>query len=265
MNSEERKYLRLVLQYDGSEYSGWQVQPDAVTIQGILEDVLVKIAPDASRLIASGRTDAGVHALEQVVSFSTASDHRPSVFMRALNAQIPRAIRVISAEYCKSSFHPRFDAAGKRYTYIISTGTDIAPFLVRYAWHIPYRLNISRIRKASTYLVGEHDFSSFQASGCSAQTTTREIYSISIKQSRSMRFLPFTIHGTFLVISIEADAFLRHMVRNIIGTLVEIGRGELLPEDIVQILFLRDRSVAGPTAPAAGLFLEKVFYDDTTM
>lgn len=255
-----RKRIRLVLQYDGTNYCGWQVQPDARTIQGVLEEALVKIDPESSRITAAGRTDAGVHAMEQIACFSTKAVHPPHIFQNALNAQIPKDIRIVSAEYCSPDFHPRFDAIRKSYLYIIHEGHILSPFLTRYCWSLPYSLNVTHMREAAAYLMGKHDFSSFRATGCGARSTEREIYFISVSEERSMRFLQFDLQGNFMILRIEANAFLRHMVRNITGTLVEIGRGKNKPGDMAEILSKKNRAGAGPTAPPEGLFLEKVLY-----
>jgi len=261
MQQDIRKHIRLVLQYDGTNYCGWQVQPDARTIQGVLEEVLVKIDPESSRITAAGRTDAGVHAMEQIACFSTKAVHPPRTFQNALNAQIPKDIRIVSVEYCSPNFHPRFDAIRKSYLYIIHEGHITSPFLTRYCWSLPYSLNVMHMREAAAYLMGKHDFSSFRATGCGAQSAEREIYFISVSKERSMRFLQFDLEGDFMILRIEANAFLRHMVRNIMGTLVETGRGKIKPGVMAKILSSKDRAVAGPTAPPEGLFLEKVLYE----
>lgn len=261
MHKEDRKQIRLVLQYDGTDYSGWQVQPEARTIQGVLEEALVKIDPASSRIVAAGRTDAGVHAIEQIACFSTDVDHPPYVFQNALNAQIPKDIRILSAEYCDPGFHPRFNAIRKSYFYIVHQGHIPSPFLTRYCWSLPYNLNVAQMQEAAAHLIGRHDFTSFRAAGCGARSAEREIYFISVSKEKSMRFLQFDLQGNFMLLRIEANAFLRHMVRNIMGTLIEIGRGKSKPGDMAEILSKKDRSAAGPTAPPEGLFLEKVEYE----
>jgi tRNA pseudouridine38-40 synthase len=256
----DAKHIKLTIQYDGSEYSGWQVQPNEKTIQGVLESELEKIAPDRTRLVAAGRTDAGVHAIEQVASFRTSSGRDPAVIKNTLNALLPPDIRITDAAFCSETFHPRYDAKGKRYTYIIFNGPVVSPFVSRYAWHVRYRLNVATMKRASALLTGEHDFSSFQASGCSARNPVRNIHAIEIKRARTIRFLDFKVQGDFILIALEANAFLRHMVRNIVGTLTETGRGRLPAEDIKKILSYRDRTFSGPTAPPGGLFLQKIYY-----
>jgi tRNA pseudouridine38-40 synthase len=254
------KSFKLTIQYDGTEYAGWQVQPNEKTVQGMIENILKKLAPDSSRLLATGRTDAGVHALEQIACFRTDVTHSPDTIKKALNAQLPNDIVILEAAYCNQSFHPRYDANKKIYSYTICTDQIISPFLYRYTWNAHYRLNISEMEKASLPLVGRHDFSSFQAAGCAAKDPVREIISIEIRKKKSMSFMNSAIRGNFLTISVEANSFLRHMVRNIVGTLVEVGRGRIKSDDMENILGSRDRTMSGPTAPAQGLFLHKVFY-----
>lgn len=254
------KNIRLTLQYDGSQYAGWQVQPGARTVQGTLEAVIRGIAPDSSSLVAAGRTDAGVHAIEQVASFRTTSRHAPEVFARALNAQIPPDIRVTGASLSPPSFHPRFDARGKEYAYLIQHGGVPSPFTQRFSWLVTFSLDFEAMEAASRLLVGTHDFSSFRGSGCGAKTATREVRSIEVNRRPSMAFLDFPLQGDFVLIAITANAFLRHMARNIVGTLVDVGRGAIGAEEVADVLSARDRRRAGPTAPPGGLFLRKVWY-----
>ncbi|MGW8272278.1 MAG: tRNA pseudouridine(38-40) synthase TruA [Thermodesulfovibrionales bacterium] len=252
--------IRLSLQYDGSQYDGWQVQPNAKTVQGTIEALIRVIAPDSTRLVAAGRTDAGVHAIEQVATFRTASHHGPEVFARALNAQLPPDIRVTGASLANPSFHPRFDAKGKEYAYLIQDGGIASPFMHKYSWRVSFRLDHEAMNAASRMLVGAHDFSSFRGSGCGARTAMREVRSIEIRRSPLITFLDFPLQGEFLIITITANAFLRHMVRNIVGTLADVGRGAMRAEAMAMLLAARDRKCAGPTAPPGGLFLRRVWY-----
>ncbi len=254
------RQIRLTLQYDGTDYSGWQIQKNGTTIQGVLEDAIFSVTNDRSRVTGAGRTDAGVHAFEQVAVFETASTLSPDVFLQALNANLPNDISITCSEECPEDFHPRYKAKQKKYSYIISDRTPGSVFLNRYSWQMNYQLNIEAMRNASEYLIGRHDFSSFQASGCSAKHPVRELNSITISDLPSLEFITFRIDTPVIKITIEGSAFLRHMVRNIAGTLVDIGRGKYPPEKIKEILLSRDRSNAGPTAPARGLFLEKIVY-----
>ena len=253
------RQIRLSLQYDGTDYSGWQIQKNGTTIQGLLEDAIFSVTDVRSRVTGAGRTDAGVHALEQIAIFETASTLSPDVLLQALNANLPRDIRVTDSEECPENFHPRYRAKSKRYSYIISSKVG-SLFLNRYSWQLGFQLNIKAMREASEYLIGKHDFSSFQASGCSAKHPVRELTGITISDLPSIEFITFRIDAPIIKISIEGSAFLRHMVRNIVGTLVNIGKGKYPPEKIKEILGSKDRRNAGPTAPACGLFLGKITY-----
>ena len=254
------RQIRLTLQYDGTDYSGWQIQKNGTTIQGLLEDAIFSVTGNRSRVTGAGRTDAGVHAFEQVAVFETASTLSPDVFLQALNANLPRDIRITRSEDCPEDFHPRYRAKQKRYSYIISNRTPGSVFLNRYSWQMNFQLNIEAMKEASKYLIGRYDFSSFQASGCSAKHPVRELNNITISNQPSIEFITFRIDTPAIKITIEGNAFLRHMVRNITGTLVDIGKGKYSPEKIKEILGSRDRRSAGQTAPACGLFLEKITY-----
>lgn len=254
--------MKLTLQFDGSGYSGWQVQEKDRTIQGVLEDALSSITKEEISITGCSRTDAGVHALEFVASFKTNSAMKPDEFLRALNSNIPQDIRAINAEECAEAFHPRYDATSKVYSYIISTAVPQNVFLNRYAWQMPYReaLNIELMKEASKFLIGEHDFSSFRASGCGSKHPVRNVLNIEIAEMPSIDFMTFRLDAPVIKISIKANAFLRHMVRNIVGTLVDVGKGRTSPHQIKDILNAKDRSAAGKTAPSCGLFLESVRY-----
>jgi len=258
--------IRLTIQYDGTDYSGWQVQPpdakkrQTLTIQGILQQAIKKITGEDANVLSSGRTDAGVHALGQVASFKTGSRLSADVLMTAINANLPDAIRLIEASETSGDFHPRYDARGKIYFYVISNDRVVSPFLHRYAWRLPHKLDFDGMKGSTKALIGTYDFSAFRASGCGAKSTVRTVSNISIEKLTGIDFMTARLAGNFLKISIEADAFLRHMVRNIVGTIVEVGRGKIRTEDVAGILMSKDRKLAGPTAPARGLFLDRVFY-----
>jgi tRNA pseudouridine38-40 synthase len=254
------RHIKLLLEYDGSNYQGWQSQKSGNTIQDILCERVVSITGGRIRLAGASRTDAGVHALGQVAAFSTQSDLPIDVLKRALNAKLPQDIRVISLEETDGSFNPRFDAVKKRYIYFLGMGRNESAFLHKYQWQMKTSLDLDAMKKAGSLLTGEHDFASLRGSGCSAKTTVRHIHLIEITALHAMEFMTVSIRGDCIKISIEANAFLRHMVRNIVGTLVEVGRGRTDVEDVSALLKARDRTKAGPTAPAAGLFLEQVFY-----
>jgi len=250
-----------MLQYDGSAYQGWQSQQSGRTIQDVIEDRLAQIAGSRLRLTGAGRTDAGVHALEQVAAFSVESGLPAETFQRALNATLPPDIRVLAADDVDPAFHPRYDATGKRYGYLASMRSRPSAFFPRFLWELRHGLDIAAMQNAAALLIGTHDFSAFRGSGCSAKSPVRAVTAILLDTMETMPFLGWTLQGNFLRIQIEANAFLRHMARNIVGTLVEVGIGKIPPEAVGDILRARDRNQAGPTAPARGLFLEKVFYE----
>ena len=252
--------IRMLIQYDGTDYSGWQMQPIGVTIQGLIEEYLALITGERAQLTAAGRTDAGVHALAQCASFKTSSALAPQVLRDALNAHLPPDIRIMQAEEADEPFNARFSAISKSYVYIISTSRIISPFLQRYIWRLPYGLNMNAMREAALHLAGTHDFSAFRGSGCGAKTAVRTINSVSLEARTEIEFMTLSMAGDFIIFRFEGDAFLRHMVRNIVGTLVDVGRGKIGPEDIARILDTCDRKCAGPTAPAQGLFLERIDY-----
>jgi len=254
------RHIKLLIEYDGSNYHGWQSQKSGNTIQDVLYERIASITGGEIRLVGASRTDAGVHALGQVAAFSTDSDLSIDVLKRALNAKLPEDIRILAIEETDESFNPRFDAVKKRYIYLMSMGRNESAFLHKYRWQIKADLDIEAMREAASMLIGEHDFSSLRGSGCSAKTTVRHIHLLEITALHAMEFMTVSIRGDWIKISIEANAFLRHMVRNIVGTLVEVGKGRIAVKDVSAILNARDRTKAGPTAPAAGLFLEKVYY-----
>lgn len=257
------KNIRLLIEYDGTNYHGWQRQKGHATLQEIIEDRLFRITGERAALISASRTDAGVHAIGQVASFRTNSNLEPMTLQRALNATLPEDIRILNAERTAEAFHPRHDALSKSYFYIISNTIFSSVFLYRYAWRVPYSLDLYEMKKAGDSLLGRHDFSAFRGAGCGAKSTVREITSLNIEKVSSIDFMTAKINGNFIKITVEANAFLRHMVRNILGTLVEIGRGEMTVNSVSEAIELRDRRKTGPTAPAHGLFLERVNYPET--
>ncbi|MGB9714850.1 MAG: tRNA pseudouridine(38-40) synthase TruA [Thermodesulfovibrionales bacterium] len=254
------KKIKLILEYDGTEYQGWQIQKNGLTIQGIIEDRLKRITGRQTKVFSASRTDAGVHALGQVATFFTETSLDNEKIKNALNALLPKDIRVIDASEVDISFHPRFDAKKKIYFYIISNQKETSPFLYRYSWTVPQPLKLTNMRKASRFLIGRHNFSSFKGSGSSVKNDVREIFSLTIAKLEEIFFMSIKIKGNFLKIRIESDGFLRHMARNIVGTLVEIGRERISVSQMKNILESYDRRLAGPTAPANGLFLEKIVY-----
>ncbi|HBH62906.1 MAG TPA: tRNA pseudouridine(38-40) synthase TruA [Nitrospiraceae bacterium] len=254
------RHIKLTLQYDGTNYSGWQVQINAATIQGHLEDIILAITGEHSRVTGAGRTDAGVHALEQVAVFKTESRLDADILQRAINAHLPPDIRLMKAMECDEGFHPRYDAKSKTYSYVISGMDAYSVFLTRYSWNVRCQLDIEAMKEAAHYLRGTHDFSSFRASGCSSRHPVREITGINISAMNAIEFIDFRLDIPVIKIGITATAFLRHMARNIVGTLVEAGRNKLTPSRVKEILDARDRRLAGKTAPACGLFLEEIYY-----
>jgi tRNA pseudouridine38-40 synthase len=252
--------IKLLLEYDGTAYQGWQIQKEGITIQGILEEKILKITGEQSRVIGASRTDAGVHALGQVAAFMTESRLDPQTIKRALNAVLPHDIRVLGASGADGSFNPRDDAAKKSYFYVITNQGISSAFLYRYSWLVQQQLELKSMRAAAQILIGRHDFSSFMGTGSSIKNPEREIFLLSIDKLDNIDFMTAGMRGEFIKIRIEANGFLRHMARNIAGTLVEIGRGRISVDRISEILKSRDRKLAGPTAPANGLFLERIVY-----
>jgi len=244
--------LKLTLQYDGTNYVGWQRQAAGISIQGLLEDALAPLAGTHVTVHGAGRTDAGVHALAQVASIAFPAAHEAHVVARALNAVLPTDVRVLSVEEMPADFHARFSALGKTYEYRIVNAPIVSPFLVRYVWHLPNRLDLDAMKRAAAHLIGTHDFAAFQSAGSDVASSQRTIHAINWESGRG--------HDVPLVIRLRSDGFLRHMVRNIVGTLAEIGAGRWTAERMKEILASGDRSQAGTTAPAHGLFLVRVEY-----
>jgi tRNA pseudouridine38-40 synthase len=244
--------FKITLAYDGTDFVGWQRQASGVSIQGVLEDALSDLDGRPVAVAGAGRTDAGVHALGQVAGFALERLMAPDVLCRALNARVPAAVRVLSADEVPPSFNPRFDARGKMYRYRIWNAEVLAPFERHYAWHAPGRLDLDEMAAAARLLEGHHDFAAFQASGGTSQRTDRVVFSSVIARAGP--------HDPLLTYEVTGNGFLRHMVRALAGTLVEIGRGRHSPRWIPHLLTSRNRSAAGPTAPPQGLFLVSVTY-----
>jgi tRNA pseudouridine38-40 synthase len=245
--------LKLVLEYDGFDYCGWQVQAQAPTIQGVIEAALEKLLGEGVRIHGAGRTDAKVHALGQVASFRCSSTISTMALQRGLNSLLPRDVVVLEVHDVPADFHARFSALGKMYAYRILNRPSRAPLRSRYTWHIPQALDLATMELAGGCLQGTHDFKSFQASGSEVKTTERTVTDLTI-----------TRDGDEIVISCTANGFLRHMVRNVVGTLVEVGRGTRPPVDVKRILDGHDRQLAGATAPPQGLCLRQVIYPRRT-
>jgi tRNA pseudouridine38-40 synthase len=241
--------FKLTVEYDGTDYHGWQIQPAGPTIQGVLEAAIQQMLGEPVRVAAAGRTDAGVHAAGQVVSFTLQREALPDTLLRGLNALTPRDVTISAAEVVADDFDPRRAARSRVYVYRIWNVRWPSPFWRRYTWHVPWPLDIASMQQGAAALVGEHDFSAFRAAGCDAQHPVRRVLRSEIEAA-----------GSLLTYTIEATAFLRHMVRNIVGTLVEVGAGSRAAAEIPALLAARDRTAAGPTAPACGLCLTRVTY-----
>jgi tRNA pseudouridine38-40 synthase len=311
--------FKITLVYDGTDFVGWQRQASGTSVQGLLEDALRGLDERDVAVVGAGRTDAGVHALGQVAAFTLERTLQTDAVVRALNARLPDAVRVLAADEVPASFNPRFDARAKTYRYRIWTGDVLSPFERRYAWYLPGALNVDAMRQAARLLEGEHDFAAFQSGGTDVATTVREIIASRVATTSTTERTgtngehgnpmgrPVTpvdldpasalrgsaagtttertetdgVHGEelgFPVLSVRQDparasrggvlvsyeitgtGFLRHMVRAIVGSLVEIGRGRRPVDWMTQVLASRDRAAAGPTAPALGLFLVGVEY-----
>lgn len=242
----------MVLEYDGAEFSGWQIQPDRPTIQEAIEKALRTILGGMVRVEAAGRTDAGVHARGQVAAFTTEASPDLASLQRSLNALVRPFIAVRELSAACPDFDPRRDAVAREYHYRIRNHPWPSPFSRRTAWHLRDPLDVAAMEQAARLLVGEHDFRSFQAADCDAENPVRRIY-----RSELVR------EADDLVYVVSATAFLRHMVRNIVGTLVEVGRGERSVAEFQDLLAARDRKRAGPTAPPHGLCLIRVDYEGT--
>jgi len=243
--------IKMTLSYVGTRFAGWQVQPGRETIQGVLEERLSRMLKERIRLAGAGRTDAGVHARGQVASFTTASRIPLEGLRRGLNARLPAEIRVMSAEEARPGFQARADARGKEYRYRIVCGDEVSPFEAPFVTFVRGRLDAAAMDDAARRLVGRHDFKSFCRADCRLESKTRTLL-----ESR------IVFENGRIEYRVRGDGFLRHMVRTIAGTLIEVGRGRLAPEAIEAILEARDRRAAGPCAPAQGLVLERVLYGE---
>jgi len=246
--------LKLILSYDGAEFSGWQVQPDADTVQGTLASAIGRITGEKVLPQASGRTDAGVHALAQVVTFVTESSVPTENFVRALNDILPAAVRVLKVAEVPAELHARHSARAKTYRYRIYRAQICPPFLARYVWHFPYPLDEARMARAAELVVGEHDFTSFAAVD---PDRGREE---PVSNARTIFSSKWERAGDELVYTVSGSGFLHHMVRNLVGTFILVGKGTLAEDDVTRILAARNRSAAGATAPASGLYLVSVEY-----
>jgi tRNA pseudouridine38-40 synthase len=265
--------LKLILSYDGSEFAGWQVQPDRATIQGTLASAIGRLTGENVLPQGSGRTDGGVHALAQVATFATASPIPTANWVKALNDILPPAIRVLEVSEAAADFHARKSARAKTYRYRIYRGPICSPFLARYVWHYPFPLFEDGMIAAAHLVVGEHDFTSFAAVDPErAERLAGEIINHErheglqrknvdpVSNVRTIFSSAWTREGNELVYTVRGNGFLHHMVRNLVGTYVLVGKGTLSQEDFRRVFAARDRSAAGATAPAGGLYLVSVEY-----
>ncbi|MDK2806463.1 MAG: tRNA pseudouridine38-40 synthase [Thermoanaerobacterium sp.] len=239
----------LVIEYDGTNYHGWQIQKNAVTIQEVITKAIKKITLEDVDLIGSSRTDAGVHALYQVANFVSNCNIPTSKIPDALNSVLPKDIVIKDAFEADMDFHSRYSAKGKRYKYIIYNRKVNSPIYGNYSWHISKSLDVEKMKESLKNLEGTHDFSAFKASGSSVKSPVRTVRDISLKKN-----------GFNIEFEIEADGFLYNMVRIIVGTIVDVGLGKINPIDVKEILDSKNRCMAGKTAPPQGLFLTKIYY-----
>ncbi len=244
------KNFKLVIEYDGTDYHGWQRQKGVATVQETIESAIKVMTEQAVTLIGSGRTDAGVHSLEQVANFKAGSNLTPLVFKKGLNSLLPPDIVIKDVEQAPDHFHARYDCKEKRYQYHVLNREIPSAIHRRFAWHIRRPLRIDAMRDALSCLKGRHDFSAFEAGGSIRKDAVRIVSDIGLDAYEDGK----------LIFSISANGFLRYMVRNIVGTLVDVGRDRIAPKGFHEILLSKDRANAGATAPPHGLFLMNVWY-----
>ena len=252
--------LKLILSYDGADFAGWQVQPGRTTVQGGLASAIGRLSAENVLPQGSGRTDAGVHALAQTASFQTASAIPPENWVRALNDILPPAIRVLEVTEAAPEFHARKSARAKTYRYRIYRTAICPPFLARYVWHYPYPLEESAIIAAAGVVVGEHDFTSFAAVDPERVERMAAEENTHTTNIRTIFSSTWNREGDELIYTVRGSGFLHHMVRNLVGTFLLMGKGTVTLEDLRRILEARERNAAGPTAPASGLYLVGVEY-----
>jgi tRNA pseudouridine38-40 synthase len=245
----KERNIRLTVAFEGTSYHGWQIQPDLPTVQGLLSEAIGRVTGEQVTVNGSGRTDAGTHARGFVANFTTGSRIAPVQLVRALNRVLPRDVRVLSARQMPHGFHARRDAFSKVYRYQIFLGRVMLPHLAREYFHFPYKIDLEKMKNATHQFVGEHDFASFAKAGSPVSSTVRRIFRCELRK-----------RGHHLLLTVEGNGFLHHMVRNMAGTLLEVGTGSISLSDFQQLFLVRDRTLAGFTAPAHGLVLLKVQY-----
>lgn len=241
--------IALTLAYDGSRFDGWQTQPSGRTVQDVLEASLAALAGHPVRVVCAGRTDAGVHATAQVVHFDTSAQRPLQAWVRGVNARLPDAVAVLDACFAPAGFHARYSALRRHYAYLLHCAPVAHPLLTgRVGWEFR-PVDVAAMQAGAACLLGEHDFSAFRSSQCQAPHARRQLHAISVHRD-----------GEYVCIDVQANAFLHHMVRNIAGLLMYIGRGEAPPQYAAEVLAARDRRIAPATAPAAGLYFWRVHY-----
>jgi tRNA pseudouridine38-40 synthase len=245
--------IKLTIEYDGTNYAGWQIQPNGLAVQQVIEDALKKLLGEAVRLRSSGRTDAGVHARGMVAAFRTQASLPLRAFVEGSNRYLPPDIAILDASEASSAFKPISDALAKHYRYSILTTAVRSPLHRFHAWHVREALDMAAMKDAAARFAGRHDFAAFRASNCAAKTTVRRMDSVTVSSE-----------GDFIIIDVVGEGFLKNMVRVMAGTLVDIGKGRFAPGHITWLLQDRDRKKAGVTAPACGLCLMKVYYREDT-
>ena len=241
--------IKLTVEYKGTNYVGWQRQENGNSIQEEIEKAIKLVTGEKVNLIGSGRTDSGVHAKGQVANFMTKSKIPADKFKLALNTKLPKDISIINSKKVEEDFHARYDATGKRYKYLIYNNPIRSPFYNDFAYFLSYPLDYEEMDKTLNYFIGTYDFTSFMAANSSVKTTIRTINYLSLEKK-----------GNLIIINIEGNGFLYNMVRIIVGTIVDVGRGRIKPNSISQIIASKNRKAAGHTAPPEGLYLEKVYY-----
>ncbi len=248
------KNIKLIIEYDGTNYHGWQSQKNSVTICDIIKETIDKLTGEKCNLIGSSRTDAGVHAFGQVACFMTNSTKPPAKFAAAINGALPEDIIIKESEEVDVKFHARYSACGKKYKYVIYNAPKNSAILRNRAYHVNQTLNFEEMKKAAMYFRGKHDFSAFKSTGGSTKTSVRTIF------NTELSFSEYNSNGNLIEFEIEGDGFLYNMVRIIAGTLVDVGLGKISSNDISDIILSKNRKKAGKTLPAQGLYLVEVYY-----
>ncbi len=241
--------IKLIIEYDGKKFGGWQKQPTKLNIQGEIEQAIKEITGEEVELTASGRTDSGVHSLGQVANFKTNSSIEVEKIAYAINSKLKKSIVIKSVEEVEENFHARYNCKGKKYKYVINNSVQGTAIYRELECHIPQKLNVEKMKEAIKHFEGEHDFKGFRASGTSSKSSVRTIYKAEVKQD-----------GERIIIELTGNGFMYNMVRIIAGTIVDVGLGKIEPNEISEIIESKDRARAGKTLPAHGLYLVEVYY-----